>query len=114
MINIIRSDDRHHQDFGWLDTRWHFSFSDYHDPANLHWGPLRVFNDDLIAGGGGFDPHPHRDMEIISYIVAGGLRHTDSTGNDHVTTRGGAQVMSAGKGIIHSEYNGSETEPTRL
>jgi hypothetical protein len=114
MVTLIRSEDRFHQNFGWLDARWHFSFADYHDPANVNFGPLRVFNDDIIAGGGGFDPHPHRDMEIISYIVRGGLRHQDSTGNDHVTTRGGVQVMSAGKGIVHSEHNGSETEPVRL
>ncbi|HRK31562.1 MAG TPA: pirin family protein [Tepidisphaeraceae bacterium] len=114
MIHIIRSGERYHQNFGWLDARWHFSFADYHDPANVNFGPLRVFNDDIIAGGGGFDPHPHRDMEIISYIVEGGLRHQDSTGNDHITTRGGVQVMSAGKGIVHSEHNGSETEPVRL
>lgn len=114
MIQRIASDSRHHQDFGWLDTRWHFSFSDYHDPENVNFGPLRVFNDDVIAGGGGFDLHPHRDMEIVSYVVRGGLRHRDSTGNDHVTTRGGVQVMSAGKGIFHSEHNASDSDPMRL
>ena len=114
MIQLIPSHERHHQDFGWLDTRWHFSFSDYHDPENVNFGPLRVFNDDIIHAGGGFDMHPHRDMEIISYVVAGGLRHRDSTGNDHVTTRGGVQVMSAGKGILHSEHNASDTESMRL
>lgn len=114
MIDIIRSNQRHHQNFGWLDARWHFSFADYNDPKNVRFGPLRVFNDDVVAAGRGFDPHPHRDMEIISYVVHGGLRHTDSTGNDHVTTRGGVQVMSAGSGIEHSEYNASDTDPIRL
>ncbi|MCS7033798.1 MAG: pirin family protein [Phycisphaerae bacterium] len=114
MIRIIRSSERHHRNSGWLDARWHFSFSDYYDPENRNWGPLRVFNDDMIAGGGGFDPHPHRDMEIISYIVSGALRHTDSMGNDHVSSRGGVQVMSAGRGIVHSEYNASDTDPVRL
>lgn len=112
MVNVIPSDRRHRKDFGWLDARWHFSFADYNDPANVHFGPLRVFNDDLIHGGGGFDTHPHRDMEIVSYVVAGGLRHRDSGGNDHVTTRGGVQVMSAGKGILHSEENGSPNGAT--
>lgn len=114
MIQLVPSDQRHHQNFGWLDARWHFSFADYNDPDNQNFGPLRVFNDDTIGPGGGFDPHPHRDMEIISYVVSGGLRHQDSTGNDHVTTRGGVQVMSAGSGIVHSEYNASEKEPIHL
>lgn len=115
MVTVIPSERRHRKDLGWLDARWHFSFADYHDPTNVHFGPLRVFNDDLIRAGGGFDAHPHRDMEIVSYVVAGGLRHRDSNGNDHVTTRGGVQVMSAGKGIVHSEEHGSpDGETVRL
>lgn len=114
MITVIPSEQRHHQDFGWLDTRWHFSFADYNDPDNMNFGPLRVFNDDVIGPGGGFEMHPHRDMEIISYVISGGLRHRDSTGNDHVTRRGGVQVMSAGKGILHSEHNASDIAPMRL
>jgi quercetin 2,3-dioxygenase len=114
VIRVIRSDQRHHENLGWLDARWHFSFSDYKDPQNMNWGALRVFNDDVISPRGGFDTHPHRDMEIVSYIVRGALRHRDSDGNDHVTRRGGVQVMSAGKGILHSEQNPSDDEPTRL
>ncbi|HEV8664120.1 MAG TPA: pirin family protein, partial [Candidatus Methylomirabilis sp.] len=67
MITVIKSKDRHHADMGWLSTSWHFSFDDYYDPANMNWGPLRVFNDDVIQPGRGFDPHPHRDMEIVTY-----------------------------------------------
>jgi len=114
MINIIRSDQRHHQNFGWLDARWHFSFSDYHDPANMNWGPLRVFNDDVIAAGGGFDAHPHRDMEIITYVIDGELAHQDSLGNGDVIRPGDVQVMSAGKGIVHAEFNNSKEKPVRL
>ena len=114
MINIIPSDQRYHADHGWLDTRWHFSFSDYFDEANLNWGPLRVFNDDVIKGGGVFDFHPHKDMEIISYIVDGALEHRDRLGNRHVNRAGEVQVMSAGRGIVHAESNPSPTEPMRL
>jgi redox-sensitive bicupin YhaK (pirin superfamily) len=114
VINIIKSDQRHHQNFGWLDARWHFSFGDYHDPANLSWGPLRVFNDDVIAGGGRFEPHPHRDMEIITYVIDGELAHEDSLGNGDVIRPGDVQVMSAGKGIVHSEFNNSKDKPVRL
>jgi len=114
MISIIRSDQRHHQNFGWLDARWHFSFSDYHDPANMNWGPLRVFNDDVIAAGGGFDAHPHRDMEIITYVIDGELAHQDSLGNGDVIRPGDVQVMSAGKGIVHAEFNNSKEKPVRL
>jgi redox-sensitive bicupin YhaK (pirin superfamily) len=99
--------------FGWLDTRHHFSFADYRDPARVHWGTLRVWNDDLIAPGTGFDPHPHSDMEIITYVREGAITHQDSLGNTGRTEAGDVQVMSAGTGIRHAEYN-RETVPTRL
>jgi redox-sensitive bicupin YhaK (pirin superfamily) len=114
MIKTIPSSDRHHADHGWLDTHWHFSFADYHDPQNLHWSALRVFNDDTIAPGGTFEFHPHRDMEIVSYIVEGELEHRDRLGNRHVNKAGEVQVMSAGTGIIHAERNPSTTSPMRL
>src|SRR5215204_6525543 len=113
-VQVIRSDERHHADHGWLDTRWHFSFADYHDPENVHYGPLRVFNDDVVQGGGGFDLHPHRDMEIITYVIDGELAHQDSTGNRGVVRSGEVQVMSAGKGIFHAEHNASAEKPVRL
>jgi redox-sensitive bicupin YhaK (pirin superfamily) len=100
-------------DQGWLDTRHHFSFADYHDPARMHWGAVRVWNDDRIAPGSGFPPHPHRDMEIITYVREGAITHADSLGNSGRTAAGDVQVMSAGTGIIHSEYN-REAVPTRL
>lgn len=113
-MKIIRSEDRYHADHGWLDTRWHFSFGDYYDPANMNWGKLRVFNDDIVKGGGGFDMHPHRDMEIITYMIHGTLRHRDSLGNTDTLKGGEVQVMSAGQGITHAEFNDSSTEPLRL
>jgi hypothetical protein len=114
VINIIPSEERYHADHGWLDTRWHFSFADYHDPANVNWGPLRVFNDDVVHAGGKFDFHPHRDMEIVSYIVDGELEHQDRLGNRHVNRAGEVQVMSAGRGIVHAEGNPSRTDSMRL
>jgi len=92
-------------DLGWLKTRHHFSFASYHDPARMGWGGLRVFNDDEIAAGGGFPLHPHADMEIITYVRAGAITHRDSMGNEGRTEAGDVQVMSAGTGIRHSEYN---------
>jgi redox-sensitive bicupin YhaK (pirin superfamily) len=114
MINIIPSENRYRADHGWLDTRLHFSFADYYDESNMNWSALRVFNDDLVKGGGGFDFHPHRDMEIVSYIVDGALEHRDRLGNRHVNRAGEVQVMSAGRGIVHAEANPSPTEPMRL
>lgn len=114
MIQIIPSKDRYHQNIGWLDTRWHFSFSDYHDPDNMQWGALRVFNDDVIQPGQGFGMHPHRDMEIITIVLDGELEHKDSLGNRGVIRPGEVQVMSAGKGIVHSEYNHSKDAPLHL
>ena len=114
MISIIPSADRFHGDFGWLKTNWHFSFGDYHDPKNMNWSALRVFNDDIIEGGGEFGMHPHRDMEIVSYVVDGGLEHRDNKGGHGIVHPGEIQVMSAGTGIVHAEKNASETEPMRL
>jgi quercetin 2,3-dioxygenase len=98
---------------GWLDAHHHFSFADYHDPARTNWGQLRVWNDDTIAPHSGFPPHPHRDMEIITYVRKGAITHEDSTGNKGRTVAGDVQVMSAGTGIAHSEYN-REDEATQI
>jgi hypothetical protein len=97
----------------WLDTKHHFSFGGYHDPKRMGFGRLRVWNDDEIAGGTGFDPHPHREMEIITYIRQGAITHRDSLGNEGRTEAGDVQVMHAGTGIVHAEYN-REKQPTRL
>jgi redox-sensitive bicupin YhaK (pirin superfamily) len=113
-MQVIKSEDRHHVDAGWLDARWHFSFGDYHDPANVSWGPLRVFNDDVVHPGGGFGMHPHKDMEIITYVLDGQLEHRDTMGHREVVRPGEVQVMSAGKGIVHSERNPSDANPVRL
>jgi quercetin 2,3-dioxygenase len=99
-----------HANHGWLDGYHHFSFADYHDPARVSWGNLRVWNDDAIAAGAGFPPHPHRDMEIITYVREGAITHRDSMGNLGRTEAGDVQVMSAGTGVTHSEYNLEPTE----
>ena len=114
MINIIPSQDRYHANHGWLETRWHFSFGDYHDPKNVNWSALRVFNDDIVHAGGKFDFHPHRDMEIVSYIIDGELEHKDRLGNRHVNKAGEVQVMTAGRGIVHAEANPSPDKSMRL
>jgi redox-sensitive bicupin YhaK (pirin superfamily) len=114
MIQIIKSDERYHAERGWLDTRWHFSFDEYYDPENMNWGPLRAFNDDVIQPAEGFGFHPHRDMEIITYVIEGELEHRDNTGNQGVVHPGEVQVMSAGTGIVHSEYNHSKERPVHL
>jgi quercetin 2,3-dioxygenase len=98
---------------GWLDTKHHFSFADYHDPDRVHWGDLRVWNDDEIAPNTGFPPHPHANMEIITYVRQGAITHKDSLGNTGRTEAGDVQVMSAGSGIRHAEYN-LEPETTTL
>ncbi|MBA4160709.1 MAG: hypothetical protein C0515_01200 [Novosphingobium sp.] len=98
---------------GWLDAHHHFSFGDYHDPARMQWGALRVWNDDLIAPQSGFPPHPHQDMEIVTYIRQGAITHRDSLGNEGRTAAGDVQVMSAGTGIRHAEFN-LEDEETLL
>src|SRR3954467_9424055 len=92
MISTIKSNERHYQDHGWLQSRWHFSFSDYHDPQNVNFGPLRVFNDDVIQPGQGFGMHPHKDMEIITYVLDGQLEHRDHLGNRGVIHAGEVQV----------------------
>jgi hypothetical protein len=114
MIKTTKSEDRHHANFGWLDTHWHFSFDSYDDPSNINWGALRVFNDDIVEPGQGFGTHPHRDMEIITYVLTGELEHQDSTGNRGLVHPGEVQVMSAGTGIRHSEYNGSKEKPVHF
>ncbi len=111
---VVRSGERAHANHGWLDTHYSFSFADYFDPSNISWGALRVFNDDTIAGGTGFPPHPHRDMEIVTYVLSGGLAHRDSMGNHGVVHPGGVQFMSAGTGVTHSEYNDSAVDPLHL
>jgi len=98
---------------GWLDAKHHFSFADYHDPARVNWGNLRVWNDDVIAPKSGFPPHPHANMEIITYVRTGAISHKDSLGNEGRTQAGDVQVMSAGTGIRHAEYN-VEDEATTL
>ena len=98
---------------GWLDAKHHFSFANYHDPRRMGWGPIRVWNDDAIAPKSGFPPHPHRDMEIITYVRSGAITHKDSLGNFGRTEAGDVQVMSAGTGITHAEYNDDDV-PTTL
>lgn len=114
MIQIIRSGDRFREDAGWLLTHWHFSFDHYYDPKNMHWGALRVFNEDYIQPETGFPLHPHANMEIVTYVLSGELTHQDSLGN---TTRIGAgelQRMTAGKGIVHAELNAHKSETVHL
>ena len=113
-FSIQRSGDRACFDHGWLQTCHSFSFADYYDPKNINWGALRVLNDDVVQPGEGFPTHPHRDMEIITYVLEGKLEHRDSTGSHGVVGPGGTQFMSAGTGIRHSEYNGSKSEPLHL
>ena len=100
-------------DHGWLKARHHFSFGDYHDPQNMGWGPIRVWNDDEIAPNTGFPPHGHADMEIITYVREGAITHEDSMGNRGRTEAGDVQVMSAGSGVTHAEYN-KDDAVTRL
>jgi redox-sensitive bicupin YhaK (pirin superfamily) len=114
MIQTIRSKDRYHFDAGWLSTYWHFSFDHYHDPSNESFGPLRVFNDDVVQPDTGFPFHSHREMEIVTYIIEGQLEHKDSMGNVGVIAPGEIQRMSAGTGVRHSEYNASKDKPVHL
>jgi redox-sensitive bicupin YhaK (pirin superfamily) len=114
MMNIKRSNQRGHAEHGWLDS-WHsFSFADYFDPQNMGFRQLRVINEDRVAPEQGFGMHPHNDMEIVTYVVSGALSHRDSMGNASTLHAGDVQAMSAGTGILHSEFNGSEREPVHL
>lgn len=111
---LHRADSRGLADHGWLRSRHTFSFAGYHDPERMGFGRLRVINDDVVAPGGGFGTHPHDNMEIVSVPLTGALRHRDSVGNTHIIRHGEVQVMSAGTGITHSEYNDSDAEPVNF
>jgi redox-sensitive bicupin YhaK (pirin superfamily) len=113
MIDIRPFATLGHADHGWLDARHHFSFANYHDPDRMSWGSIRVWNDDTIAAQSGFPPHPHRDMEIVTFVRSGAITHRDSLGNEGRTAAGDVQVMSAGTGITHAEMN-REDEATTL
>lgn len=112
MIELRPFDSLGGVDHGWLDAHHHFSFAEYHDPDRVNWGSLRVWNDDKIAPKSGFPPHPHRDMEIITYVRTGAITHRDSMGNEGRTEAGDVQVMSAGTGVTHSEFNLEDEETT--
>lgn len=114
MITLRPADTRGHAEHGWLDSRHTFSFGSWHDPDHMGIGALRVLNDDRVVGGAGFPPHSHRDMEIITYVLSGALRHKDSTGGSSVLSPGEMQVMTAGRGIAHSEMNADGVKPVHF
>jgi quercetin 2,3-dioxygenase len=114
MMQIRRGSERGRTQLDWLDSRHSFSFGDYHDPEHMGFRTLRVLNDDRVRPGQGFGTHPHRDMEIVTFVLAGALEHRDSLGNGSVIRPGDVQRMSAGTGVLHSEFNPSPTEPTRF
>ena len=114
MINLRKAADRGATRTDWLESRHTFSFADYYSPAHMGFGRLRVINDDVVAPGNGFGRHPHRDMEIVSYVVEGALKHGDSMGNQGVVAAGDVQRMTAGTGVVHSEQNASTTEPVHF
>lgn len=114
MITVRKAHERGRANFGWLDSRHTFSFGSYYDPQHMGFSELRVINDDIVQPGAGFDTHGHRDMEIISYVLEGSIAHKDSEGNVKILPAGEFQLMSAGSGIYHSEYNASDTSPLRF
>ena len=114
MVQIRPSEERGHNEMSWLNTRFTFSFDQYYDPSHIQFRSLRVLNEDVVAPGQGFGMHPHRDMEILTWVLEGALQHRDSMGNSGVIRPGELQHMSAGSGIMHSEFNASQTDPVHL
>ncbi len=114
MIEVIPSESRGSADHGWLKAKHTFSFAEYHNPKRVRFGPLRVINEDRIAAGQGFGTHPHRDMEIITYLISGAIEHKDNMGNGTIISAGEVQRMTAGTGVQHSEYNHSQTDELHL